>query len=55
MKVGFILLIEQKNEKKKKNNKTGGADLPKSNKPLHDKTNNFGFQSGPTQTGLYSH
>ena len=23
--------------------------------PLHAKTNNLGFRSGPTQTGLYSH
>ena len=23
--------------------------------PVHDKTNNLGFQPGPTQTGLYSH
>ena len=23
--------------------------------PLHEKTNNLGFQPGPTHTGLYSH
>ena len=23
--------------------------------PVHEKTNNFGFRRGPTQTGLYSH
>ena len=23
--------------------------------PLHEKTNNFGFRPGPTQTGLYKH
>ena len=24
-------------------------------KPLHEKTNNFGFRPGPTLTRLYSH
>ena len=24
-------------------------------KPVHEKTNNFSFRPGPTQTGLYSH
>ena len=25
------------------------------NEPVHEKTNNMGFRTGPTQTGLYSH
>ena len=25
------------------------------NEPLHEKTNNLGFRSGPIQTNLYSH
>ena len=27
----------------------------KTNEPVREKTNNFGFRPGPTQTGLYSH